>query len=68
VTCDIDCVAAIGVIGGRLAMIGAPLNDRDVNPASCQSQATGESGRTGTNDGYFERSWHFDALADRDSL
>ena len=53
VTCDVDCVAAIGVVGGRLEVIAAPLGDCDVNPASCQGQATGESGRSCANDGYF---------------
>ena len=62
VTSDIYCVAAIGVVGGRLQMIAAPFKDRDVNPTSCQGQSTGEPGRSGANDGYFERGWHFDAL------
>jgi hypothetical protein len=53
VTCDVDRIAAIGVVGGRLKMIGAPLKDVDVNPAPCEGQPTGEAGRACTNNRYF---------------
>ena len=61
---DVDGVAAIGVIGGHLAMILVPVKQLDL-VAACLSEGAGkgESGGTGTNngniDGHRSFSWKF---------